>query len=74
MATVTPVSFGLTVPKYAPKSNQTANSTPVATKSTVAMPSTSNGVVPNQRSAIAVLLGSAFLCTVAIANLIKAGR
>ena len=73
MATVSPVSFGLVVPKYAPKSHQTNNSTPVAAKST-ATTSTSEGVVPNQKSAIAVLLTSAMLCTVAIANLIKAGR
>ena len=71
MATVSPVSFGLRVPKYAPKSQQNSNNTtPVAAKSA----GVSEGVVPNQKSAIAVLLTSAMLCTVAIANLIKAGR
>lgn len=75
MATVLPVHFGVSIPKYASnskKTNQqtTATNVPVATKSIC----TNDGVVPNEKSALGVLLTSAMLCTVAIVNLIKAGR
>ncbi len=76
MATVSPVHFGISIPKYASNSKTSKqNSTnttnvPVATKSIC----TNDGVVPNEKSALGVLLTSAMLCTVAIVNLIKAGR
>ncbi len=70
MATVTPVSFGLITPKYTPHNSKQQNTnTQFAATSKY-----STDVVPNQKSALAVLLTSAMLCTVAIVNLIKAGR
>ncbi len=69
MATVSPVSFGLVTPKYTPQKQQNTNTQFAATPKY-----TGGDVVPNQKSALAVLLTSAMLCTVAIVNLIKAGR
>ena len=71
MATVTPVSFGLTIPKYTPQNSKQQNTN---TQFAAASKYSSGDVVPNQKSALAVLLTSAMLCTVAIVNLIKAGR
>lgn len=75
MATVSPVHFGISVPKYASNSKKT-NPQTTGTNVPVAMKSicTNDGVVPNEKSALGVLLTSAMLCTVAIVNLIKAGR
>lgn len=72
MATVSPVSFGVRVPNRSQTSIQNQNlnaSIPVATCA-----SRVQAEVPNQKSAIAVLLTAACLCSVAIVNLIKAGR
>lgn len=71
MATVSPVSFGVSIPKRSQSqtSKQPQASIPVAYQA-----SSSIAEVPNQKSAVAVLLTSAMLCTVAIVNLIKAGR
>ena len=70
MATVSPVSFGLTTPRYTPQNSKQQNTN---TKFASTHKYTGD-VVPNQKSALAVLLTSAMLCTVAIVNLIKAGR
>ena len=70
MATVSPVSFGVTVPRR----SQQQNSKPQASIPVAYQASTSSAEIPNQKSALAVLLTSAMLCTVAIVNLIKAGR
>lgn len=69
MATVSPVSFGVRVPKYSQNQKQNPNaSVPVTTKAMT------QAEIPNQKSAMAVLLTAAMLCSVAIVNLIKAGR
>ena len=75
MATVSPVSFGVHVPKYTPKSSQQQTGTtnpniPVASKSSY----TNDGVVANERGMLGVLITAAMFCTFAIVNLIKAGR
>ena len=70
MATVSPVSFGVRIPNRSQTTKQNTNaSIPVA-----AQASRAQAEVPNQKSAIAVLLTAAMLCSVAIVNLIKAGR
>ena len=71
MATVSPVSFGVSVPK---RSQQTNVKQPQASIPVAYQASMSSAEIPNQKSALAVLLTSAMLCTVAIVNLIKAGR
>ncbi len=70
MATVSPVSFGIGLPKITPTGKQQNKSNPIASTSSYS----STEVVPNQKPALAVLLTSAMLCTVAIVNLIKAGK
>ncbi len=70
MATVSPVSFGIAIPKSTPTGKQQTRSNPIASTSSYS----NTEVVPNQKSALAVLLTSAMLCTVAIVNLIKAGK
>ncbi len=71
MATVSPVSFGFVTPKHTPQNSKQQNNTNTQFSSTHKY---TDDVVPNQKSALAVLLTSAMLCTVAIVNLIKAGR
>ena len=72
MATVSPVGFGVVTPRYSQTSSNKHKpaSNPVATQAG----SSQVAEIPNQKSALAVLLTSAVLCTVAIVNLIKAGR
>ncbi len=72
MATVTPVGFGVIAPRYTPQNSKQQNNN--NTSFSAARYASSGDVVPNQKSALAVLLTSAMLCTVAIVNLIKAGR